>query len=382
MSNKKILFGVCGIGRGHTYRQFPVISYFAKKQCKIVIFAFDESYDFYSLAFKYRKNIKIYQVFVPWIHGGVDGIDYKRTANENFNKNQNCISLNFSAMNKALDFLGKPDLVISDYEPISAQFAYSLDAKFITIDQQSKFFNNGYFDTKNGISVAEERSRLGLFFPRADRRIACSFFIPPSKQSISGNFKVEIIPPVIREEISQLRVKNKKDKFKQNNILIYLSPYSQFTQSPNDVFKILSQFPDYCFRLFISKKSDFFNAKNIPSNVIINSHGSGSFFNAFNESGSVVCTAGHTFISEAMYLRKPVYAIPLNTYEQKYNAEIIDKYKFGITRNKLEIKSLRYFLEMSFLFKKNIINDDKILLNKKRGQKYIIGVINKLLLQS
>jgi hypothetical protein len=37
------------------------------------------------------------------------------------------------AIAKALDKLGKPDLVVTDYEPISAQVAYATQAPLVTI---------------------------------------------------------------------------------------------------------------------------------------------------------------------------------------------------------------------------------------------------------
>ncbi len=375
MIKKKIVFGVCGIGRGHTYRQFPIISHFSKK-AKIVIFAFGESYSFYSKVFKNKDNIKIYPVFVPWLHGSLLGIDYKKTANDSFNKNINYISKNFLAMDNAFSFLGKPDLVITDYEPVSAQFAYSLDVKIVTIDQQSKYFYKDYPDIKNALSIEEERSRLGMFFPKADKRIACSFFIPPSKITISKNFNVETISPVIRDDIIFLK---KNCKSKKDNVLIYLSPYSEFTQKARDVLGVLSSFKNYSFHLFVAISSDFFREKHIPVNVKINKYEDKNFLKSLNIAGSVICTAGHTFISEALYLSKPIYAVPLKTYEQNYNAEVINKYKFGVTRNNISVNHLKYFLKNIDLFKDNIVRDNTVLLNKRAGQEDIIRIINKFL---
>jgi hypothetical protein len=42
------------------------------------------------------------------------------------------------------ELIGKPDLVISDYEPISAQYAYASGTPLVTIDQQSKYLVGDY----------------------------------------------------------------------------------------------------------------------------------------------------------------------------------------------------------------------------------------------
>jgi uncharacterized protein (TIGR00661 family) len=375
MIKHKLLFGICGIGRGHIYRQLPIIEHFAKFN-KIGIFAFGESYIFFNNYFRDKKNIKIFMVSVPWVHGGANGINYQKTANEKFNLGQNFVSINFSAMDDALKFMGKPDLVISDYEPVSAQFAYSLNAKFITIDQQSKYFYRGYPKKIGKLSVNEEISRLNLFFPKAKTRIACSFFKPPQNSAIN---KVVIFPSVIREEIISL--KNNRSN-NQNKILVYLSPYSQFVQNADEVLSVFYKFRNINFYLFVSKESDFFEKiGQLPENIKIYFHGDRSFTKILGDSAAAICTSGHTFISEMMFLEKPVYTIPLNTYEQKYNAEVILKNKFGVSYSKIDKKFLENFLKKIPRYRKNIIKDNKILLNKNSGHAKIIARINKLLTQ-
>jgi UDP-N-acetylglucosamine:LPS N-acetylglucosamine transferase len=94
---------------------------------------------------------------------------------------------------------------------------------------------------------------------------------------------------------------------------------------------------------------------------------------------SAICTAGHMFISEMMFLNKPIYTIPLQTYEQKYNAKIIEDNGFGIARPKLDLSSLRDFLADITKFRHNIMSNKNILLNKEAGQAQIINLIEKML---
>ena len=375
--NKKIIFGVCGIGRGHIYRQLPIISHFEKKS-KIAIFAFGESYAFYKDFFAKNNNTKVFLVAVPWIHGSKVGINYKKTSCEPLNKKSNFISQNFAVMEKANDFFGgKPDLVVSDYEPISAQYSYSLNVPLITVDQQSKYFYDGYPEQLNNLSFLEERARLNLFFPKADIRIACSFFQPPSNKITYGDFKITIMPPVIRNDVAKLKTTEPEIS---DQVLMYLSPYSSFDQSASAIFAILKSFPKYHFHLFVSRKSDFAKTKQkLPKNVKIYFHGNKEFYNVLALASSAICTAGHMFISEMMFLNKPIYTIPLQTYEQKYNAKIIEDNGFGIARPKLDLSSLRDFLADITKFRHNIMSNKNILLNKEAGQAQIINLIEKML---
>jgi len=373
----KLLFGVCGIGRGHIYRQLPIISHFAQKN-KIAIFTFKESFAFFSKNFNENKNVKIISVSVPWVHGSLNGIDYNKTAQNLFNSQLDYISLNFAAMDNAVGFLGNVDLVISDYEPTSIQLAYSLNAPCITIDQQSKYFLDGFPTRHNSLSIEEERARLRLFFPKADKRIACSFFKHTTNKMHDDHFKVQILPPVIREEITELKSQLVNNSM-NSNFLVYISPYSEFVQTAKEVLSVLEKFPNSIFYLFVSKTSDFSIIKNIPDNVKIFFHGDSEFLNVISITCAAICTAGHTFISEMMFLKKPVYAIPLQTYEQQYNAKIIQDNAFGICCSKFEVEALDYFINNINKFKRNIQSDKKILLNKSTGQKRIIGIIQKLL---
>jgi uncharacterized protein (TIGR00661 family) len=377
MKNNKLIFGVCGIGRGHIYRQLPIISHFAKTS-KVVIFAFGESYIFYKDFFVNNRNVKVFLVVVPWLHGGDVGINYQKTSSEPFNKKNNFISQNFATMEKAYEFFaGKPDLVVSDYEPISAQYSYSLNVPLITIDQQSKYFYDGYPDQLDSLSFVEERARLNLFFPKANTRIACSFFQPPSNKITYSDFKITIMPPVIRNNVAKLKT---TEQGLPNQVLVYLSPYSSFVQNASEVLTILAKFPKHTFHLFVSKKSDFAKTKQqLPKNIKIYFHDDGEFFNVLRSVGSAICTAGHMFISEMMFLNKPIYTIPLQTYEQKYNAKIIEDNGFGIARPKIHFTALRDFLVGITKFRHNIMSNKNILLNKEIGQVQIINLIEKML---
>lgn len=377
MKKYKLIFGVCGIGRGHIYRQLPIISYFAKTS-KVAIFAFGESYIFYKDFFVGNGNVKVFLVSVPWIHGSKVGINYQKTASEPFNKQNNLISQNFTTMGKAYKFFaGKPDLIVSDYEPISAQYSYSLNVPFITIDQQSKYFYDGYPDQLDNLSLVEERARLNLFFPKADMRIACSFFLPPSDKITYGDFEITIMPPVIRDDVAKLKTTEHE---LLDCVLVYLSPYSSFVQKASEVLSILAKFPKHSFHLFVSRESDFKKIKQqLPKNIKVNFHGDREFLNVLSSAGSAICTAGHMFISEMMFLNKPIYAIPLQTYEQKYNAKIIDDNGFGVARPEIDFNSLCTFLAGIKKFKRNIISNKNILLNKETGQVQIINLIKNML---
>jgi uncharacterized protein (TIGR00661 family) len=370
----KILFGICGIGRGHIYRQLPIISHYEKGN-DIVIFAFDESFEYFTRFYKNHKNIKVFPVAVPWIHGSLSGIDFLKTYKDNRNSRE-YMKVNFKAMYDAEEFFGTPDLIISDYEPVSAQYAYLTNKPLVTIDQQTKYFYEGYPEQLEGLSYQEERFRLGSFFPYADLRIVSSFFIPPSNKIVDKKYKSIVVPPIIRTNIEELQ---KQATSPEREILFYISPYSEFVQSAKSINEVLSMFPEFKFHLFISKKSKLYKKHKWVKNISVYSHGSEHYLNLLRKSSAAICTSGHTIISEMLYLGKPLYTIPLGTYEQKFNAFMVDTNKFGLSSKSLNQHDLSIFLEKIDTFKRNIFLDTKTLLSKKNGKSQVISLLDNFL---
>ena len=87
----KILYGISGIGTGHSNRQMPIIEHFAKDS-EIAIFCYNESYRIYSKKFSGQNNVTIIPVDIPFIVGNLHGLDWKETASVNRDKDFNTIN--------------------------------------------------------------------------------------------------------------------------------------------------------------------------------------------------------------------------------------------------------------------------------------------------
>jgi len=379
MNNLQILFGVCGIGKGHIYEMLPIIeNYVNEKTNKIVIFAFGVSYSYFKDRYLSIGNVEVFEVKVPWIHGAEEGLDYLRTANDPQNRRDDYIESNFFAMDQVKKLLGQASIVITDYEPISALYAYSMGLPIITVDQQSKYLFTDYLNKIDNLTPMEERARLGMFFPHVDLRIITSFFKLPSSKSESRVGDFLVCGSVIRDEILNL---SKIDKVQNKNVLVYLSPYSDFVQSPHDTISILKQLPAYNFFIFTAQGTDYIKYKEEfkVDNVYIENYGDNNFTDILKKCDSVICTAGHTLLSELMYLGKPVLAIPLATYEQQYSAWVINDGKFGATAKYLTIDNINNFLSSLEIYKKSIELNSENRLYRQPAQFKIIETINNFI---
>lgn len=357
----KILYGICGIGNGHTNRQLPLIEHFARKS-RMMIFGYGESYAHFSTKFQSSDSIHVEEVAVPFYVGNHEGIDFEATANHPLNRSRDFHRVNAHALAKAQNFLGKPDLVITDYEPVSAQYAYAHHAPFVTIDQQSKFLC-GDFPELQGHSCRDEIARLLMFFPRADTRIACSFFQVPPKENPDA--EVLLYPPLLKESVVRLQ----RDAVrKMDSVLLYVSSQKEFIQPYDELLGICDSQRNTLFHIFARGITQ---EKSARANVHIYEHGDPRFEQVFSDCGGIVSTAGHTLLSEAMHAEIPVYAIPLPLYEQKMNAEIIDEHGFGVSHPRMDEDHLADFVRRLPQFAKAIRDDKEVLLHGPSQQSII-----------
>lgn len=349
----KILYGICGIGNGHIFRQLPIIDHFVKDGAELTIFAYDASYTFFKKYAQNYSNVKVEKVAVPYYKGNDQGINFADSTTLPTN-DQDFFKINCAAMSKA----GSPDLVISDYEPISAQYAYACDAPLITIDQQSKYLANSFPESLNGCYFRDEVMRLKMFFPRATARIACSFFRIETEE-------VMICPPPLREKVTTL-----KRSPKENVILVYLSA-QQFQKQPlNEMIDIFDSVSAE-FHLFIPQKE-----KIVGKNIHCYPHNDPQFDTILSKCSGIISTAGHGLLSEAMYLGIPILALPLNLYEQQMNAHVIHQNRFGLSSQKLTRETVSQFLSQIDPFTQAISQDKKVLF-RSNGLESILTNITK-----
>lgn len=369
---KKILFGICGIGNGHYNRQLPILCHLLQKGHRIMVFTYGEGLIFFNERFPQHMNLTVIPVANPYYVGTPEGLDFEKTALSEKNTIDFC-SINSFAMHRATKEFGCPDLVISDYEMVSAQYAYTKGASLVTLDQQSKYLVGDFPRMLHGTSYIDEVERLLLFFPKTIQRIAVSFFKVPFSH-LSKDRNVEIFSPMIRPEIIAAKG---REKSKQPSILVYVTAQQLGNQPINEwintIRTVLPQ--NFEAHIFLPKR---LNLPATESRLYFYHHGNPRFDPLLIDAHGIVTTAGHTLLSEAMYLEKPVYALPLPLYEQQLNAHTIAQGGFGIREDNLTAQGLRTFVENLEIYANNIRNDTVFLL-KEPGNTLILQRIDQLL---
>ena len=325
----KIVVGVCGFGLGHSTRQRPIVEGLLGRGHDVILVTNDQSHEFFARHFPLLPNARVY---VPRIHTTPHGLDFTATADDPANAQPEAHRAFWNACALVEQLYGKPDLVISDYDMVSAQIAYLFDAPLVTLDQQSKFL--GYeCPPIDAFTPDEHRMRLGYFFPKARARFATSFF--RVDYPAVAEYQVTMLPPILGADVKGL-VAEPVD----GNVTVYLSAANHIAQPLDELLDLFGEFADHRFTCFVGPE-----ATDVPDNVTLRPNGRADFIDCLRHSDAVISTAGHNLITEALYLDVPMFLLPFAHYEQQLNARVITDAGLGAAAATLTRANLGAFLD-------------------------------------
>ena len=275
----KVLYAIQGTGNGHLSRAEDIVPYL-RKRCQVDILvsgtqsqltpSFSIDYQLRGMSFMSSKK------------GKVDLI--KTAVNTNILKFLKEIS-QFPAK--------KYDLIISDFEPISAWSAKYHGVKSVELSHQAAV-------SHPNSPKPLEKSRIGNF-------ILGNYC--PSHHKYGFHFESyapSIFTPVIRENIRQLESEN------LGHYTVYLPAYHD-----DFIVQTLMQFKAE-WQVF----SKYASCRYRVNNVWVNPIDSQSFTESLRTSEGVLCGAGFELPAEALFLNKKLMVIPMmGQYEQLCNAE-------------------------------------------------------------
>ena len=204
------------------------------------------------------------------------------------------------------------DLIINDFEPVSA-----LAAKFKNVNCISLSHQNAVLD--------EASPKKGKF--KIERLILK--YYAPAKLKFGFHFasySSSIFTPIIRKKIRHSSVNNK------GHYTVYLPSYDH-----NKILEVLSEVPLVKWHIFSKKTKQLIFKKNVmiyPINEF-------DFIKSITTCEGVLCGAGFETPSEALFLNKKLMVIPMkNQYEQQCNAAALEKMGVPVIKT-LEKKRLK-----------------------------------------
>jgi uncharacterized protein (TIGR00661 family) len=194
------------------------------------------------------------------------------------------------------------DLVINDFEPVSAWACF--------------------FKAKRCIGLSHQAAVIHPFAPKPKRMDWLGYFIlkyyAPVKNAYGFHFRVyanKIHSPIIRQEVRAL-VKAKKE----NHYTVYLPAYSdeRIIQTLSNLDADFQVFSKHCLQ---RRKEE--NLEIIPIDNRL-------YLKSLSACKGVICGAGFEGPAEALFLKKKLLVIPMKgQYEQQCNAAALKK--IGVT---------------------------------------------------
>ncbi|NLP57657.1 glycosyltransferase family protein [Lutibacter sp. B1] len=280
----KILYAIQGTGNGHVSRAKEIIPALLKRaqvdvlisgtQAEITL-PYDIKYAYKGLSFYFGKN---------------GGVDIFKTIKKN----------NIFRVIKEIKScpVKEYDLIINDFEPISAWASYFKGAKSISLSHQSALFS------KN-VPKPSHLDLLGSFIIKNYARCKDNYGFHFQK------YNSKIYTPIIRSDIRLLK------RVEKDHYTVYLPSYSD-----EKLINVLSKIKGIKWKVFSKHTLKYYQKKN----VYIKPVNSKKFEKSLATSKGILCGAGFETPAEAIYLKKKLMVIPMkNQYEQHFNAKALEE---------------------------------------------------------
>jgi uncharacterized protein (TIGR00661 family) len=317
-----ILYGVPGEGLGHATRSKVVISHLLAHGHQVQVVSSSRAYQMLAAAFPGRVHE------IRGFHLAYRGLAVSRvrTAILTLRTAPDDLRINFAKYRELLAGF-RPELIISDFESFSYLFAKTRRLPIISID-------NMQIISRAKLNVAVPPAERGNYelaksivrakLPRSRHYFVTTFFdLPLSRPNTT------LVPPIIRPEIlAALPTRGR-------HVLVYQSATTQQNLVP-----LLQQLPDQEFRVY------GFNKEEDHGNVQLRAFSEAGFITDLASCRAVVTNGGFSLISEAVFLHKPICAIPIPAqFEQWLNAAQVEKMGYGRHFAAITPDGLRAFLD-------------------------------------
>jgi uncharacterized protein (TIGR00661 family) len=278
----RILYGIQGTGNGHLSRSMDIVPLLQQHGDVDVIVSgiqgdlplpFPVKYKCHGFGFVFGKS------------GGVDiWKTFVKAKTRTFLNEINDLPIN--------DY----DVVINDFEPVSAWACYMKDKPCIGLSHQAAVLHPN-------APLPPETDMMG--------KLILKHYAPVTKQYgfHFKSFGPNIFTPVIRQQVRDQQVDN------LGHYTVYLPAYDD-----KRLVKRLTEFSDVKWDVFSKHNRKTFSHKNVSIQPISNE----AFIKSMATSAGVLCGGGFETPAEALFMKKKLLVIPMKTqYEQQLNAAAV-----------------------------------------------------------
>ena len=312
----RILYGVVGEGMGHATRSAVVLSHLVTAGHEIRVVVSGRAHAFLEERFRKKKSLTVEEIDGLTLRYFGNRLDRTGSLFWNLLSAPKAIRKNIKVYRKVAEDGFRPELVISDFESFAALYALRHGVPVVSIDNMQiinrckhpKAIKKGdRFDFRL-IRIAVKAK-----VPRAYHYLISSFFQPPTRRKFTT-----LVPPILREEILTAQ------REPRDHVIVYQRAVNQKV-----LVAMLKKLP-YPFRVYGADEDGE------EGNVTLRAFTGSGFLEDLRSARAVVAGGGFSLMSEAVSLRIPMLAVPIeHQYEQELNARYLQHLNYGRWSRKL-----------------------------------------------
>jgi uncharacterized protein (TIGR00661 family) len=348
----KIIYAVAGEGFGHSSRSQLIGQRFLDAGHDVLFVGSQKSLMYLKEHFGERVK-EIFGLAFAFQDGR---IDKSETLKRNLLKLPEANELNDELFKEVFEPFG-PELVVSDFEPFSAWWAWRKKVPFMSIDHEHL------------LTLCELEHQRENWFSRLTAEVVTKCYYVGAVSYVILNFfrtEMKIDSAVLGAPIVRPVVVEQEPERGEHIVM-----YSTSGKGQEQLTEILQTFGNQRFYIYGFKEAGEFG------NCVFKKRSTEGFLKDLAGSRGVIASAGFSLISECLYLKKRMLLMPVRgQYEQIINAYYIEKLGLGVSTDELTEEVVGRFLE---LVDKPMPEDERILWPDNEGFFEVLqGELNKL----
>ncbi|MFO0638379.1 MAG: MJ1255/VC2487 family glycosyltransferase [Polyangiaceae bacterium] len=311
----KILYGVVGEGMGHAMRSRVVLEHLVREGHEVEIMASGRAREFLGKRFEGVNQIHGFHMIYE-----ENRVRLGKTLWSNVTTGAAGVPENIGAYFDLIkDF--QPEAVISDFESWTYLYAKTHRLPLLSIDNMQIINRCTLPESVIEGHTAEfqlTKAFIKSKLPFCDEYFITTFFRPPVRKE-----RTTLFPPILRPEILAAKA------VKGDHVLVYQ------TAEGNESFVEGLRKLDTEFRIYGIRRS--IKSEEREGNLVFRPFSEQGFIDDLASSKAVIAGGGFTLMGEAVYLHKPMLAVPLHRqFEQVLNARYLEHEGFGMATESLD----------------------------------------------
>jgi uncharacterized protein (TIGR00661 family) len=322
----KILYGVVGEGMGHAMRSRVVLDALsAQHDLQVVVSGRAHAY----LSQRASEHLTVNKIWGCTLVYEDNELRKWRTVVQNVKGALSGLPKNARTYFEVTERFA-PDVVISDFESWSYLFGQRYDLPVISIDNM-QIINRCTHDPDLLAGVEGDFRLTNAVvkgkIPNAFHYHITTFFYPPVRKPHTS-----LHPPILRPEILAARPEPGQ------HLLVYQ------TSTSNPVLPEILKRSGRACRIYGLRRD--ITQDVVDGNLLYRPFSEAGFIDDLRTAAGVVASAGFTLMGEAVYLRRPMLAVPIRgQFEQMLNGRYLEKLGYGLTADELSEERLGQFIE-------------------------------------